>query len=43
MLDFQHRQAGLEDQQVVKLLRRVGNDAQRARGDSFLHVAVAVG
>jgi len=42
VLDLEHRQTGLEDQQVVEFLRRVGNNGQRASGDGFLHVAVAV-
>ena len=40
---FKDRQAGLKDQQMVELRRRIGDDTQRARGDGLLHVTIAVG
>ena len=39
---LEHRQPGFEDQQMIELLRRIGNDAERARGNCLFHVTVAV-
>ena len=43
MLDVEDGQAGLVDGEVVEGLRGVGDDAERARGDSLVDVAIAVG
>ena len=43
VLDFEDGKAGLVDEQMVEGLRGVGDDAERAGGDGFLDVAIAVG
>ena len=43
VLDVKDRQAGLVDGEMVEALRGVGDDAQRARGDGFFDIAIAVG
>ena len=43
VLDLEHRQAGLKDEQMVEGLRGVGNDAERAGGDGLVDIAIAVG
>ncbi len=43
VLDLEQRQARLIDGEVVEGRRGVGNDAERARGNGLLHVAIAVG
>ncbi len=43
VLDFEDGQAGLIDGEMVEGLRGVGDDAERAGGDGFLDVAIAVG
>ena len=43
VLDLEDGQAGLVDGEVVEGLRGVGDDAERAGGDGFFDVAIAVG
>jgi hypothetical protein len=42
VLDFEHRQAWLIDEQMVEGGRGVCDDAERAGGDGFVDVAIAV-
>ena len=43
MLDLKNRQTGLKYEKMVEGGRGVGDDAQRARRNSPVHIAVAVG
>ena len=43
VFDFENRQTGLEDKQMIEGLRRVSHNAERAGGNSLVDVAVAVG
>ena len=42
VFDLEDGQAGLEDEQVVELMRGVGDDAESAGGDGLFHVAIAI-